>query len=420
MINALFGRARNIMKCRFCNTLSNLTFANLGLSPLSNSYLKVDQLNQGEIFYPLHAWVCPSCKLVQLEEFECAENIFNDEYAYFSSYSSSWLSHARSYSEEMIARFGLNTASQVVEIASNDGYLLQNFVNAGIPSLGVEPAGNTAEVAIKKGIPTWVKFFGVTTSQELVAAGHAADLLLGNNVLAHVPDINDFVGGLKVALKPGGRITMEFPHLLNLIRYNQFDTIYHEHFSYLSLLTVERIFAHHGLALFDVEELKTHGGSLRIFAQHANGPHAVQQNLDVVRQKELTIGLDELKIYAGFAAQVGETKRALIKFLMEAKDKGLRVVGYGAPAKGNTLLNYCGVRTDLIEFTVDASPHKQDTWLPGTRIPVYAPEKIRETKPDFVLILPWNLKDEIILEHGYIREWGGQFVVPIPKVDFLT
>jgi hypothetical protein len=407
------------MKCRFCNTPSNLTFANLGLSPLSNSFVKVDQLNQGEFFYPLHAWVCISCKLVQLEEFELTENIFNEEYAYFSSYSSSWLAHARQYSEEMTARFELSPVNKVIEIASNDGYLLQNFVANGIPSLGVEPTSNTADVAIKRGIPTWVKFFGVTTAHELVAAGHAADLLLGNNVLAHVPDINDFVGGLKVALKPGGRITMEFPHLLNLIRNNQFDTIYHEHFSYLSLLVVERIFTHHGLELFDVQELTTHGGSLRIYAQHINGPHEVQPNLNVVRQKEIVYGLNDLDIYAGFATQVDATRRNLIKFLIEAKERGLRVVGYGAPAKGNTLLNYCGVRTDLIEFTVDASPHKQGTWLPGTRIPVFAPEKIRETKPDFVLILPWNLKDEIVSEHGYIREWGAQFVVPIPQVEFV-
>ncbi|MCG9083917.1 class I SAM-dependent methyltransferase [Laribacter hongkongensis] len=406
--------------CRFCHTPLAHTFADLGLSPLSNSYVKAERLNQGEMFYPLHAWVCPSCKLVQLEEFERAENIFNDEYAYFSSYSSSWLAHARQYSEAMTARFGLNAASQVVEIASNDGYLLQNFVAAGIPALGVEPTGNTAEVAISKGIPTWVKFFGVATAHKLVAAGYAADLLLGNNVLAHVPDINDFVGGLKVALKPGGVITMEFPHLLNLIRHNQFDTIYHEHFSYLSLLAVERIFAHHGLALFDVQERPTHGGSLRIFAQHANGPHATQPGLQAVRDKEAADGLDELDIYARFAAQVDETKRALLRFLIDAKEQGLRVAGYGAPAKGNTLLNYCGVRTDLIDFTVDASPHKQGTWLPGTRIPVYAPEKLREAKPDVVLILPWNLKDEIVAAHSYIGEWGGRFAVPIPRVEFVA
>lgn len=408
------------MKCRFCNTQLHQTFADLGLSPLSNSYVKPDRLNQGEMFYPLHVQVCPDCKLVQLEEFELASNIFNNEYAYFSSYSSSWLLHAREYSKTMTARFALNVSSQVVEIASNDGYLLQNFVAAGIPVLGVEPSGNTASVAIDKGIPTWVKFFGVATAHELVATGHAADLLLGNNVLAHVPDINDFVGGLKVALKPTGAVTMEFPHLLNLIRFNQFDTIYHEHFSYLSLHAVERIFSHHGLAIFDVEELPTHGGSLRIFAQHIDGPHALASGLTAMREKETAAGLSELATYANYSAQVDETKRALLRFLIEAKEQGLRIAGYGAPAKGNTLLNYCGVRTDLIEFTVDASPHKQGTWLPGTRIPVYAPEKLLEAKPDIVLILPWNLKDEIVTAHAYISEWGGRFAVPIPRVEFIT
>jgi C-methyltransferase C-terminal domain/Putative zinc binding domain/Methyltransferase domain len=409
-----------MMKCRFCNTTLSLTFADLGLSPLSNSYVKAEQLNQGETFYPLHAWICENCKLVQLEEFELAENIFNEEYAYFSSYSQSWLEHANKYCAVMTDRFGLNTNSQTVEIASNDGYLLQYFHAAGIPALGVEPSSNTAEVATSKGIPTWVKFFGTATAHELVATGHAADLLLGNNVLAHVPDINDFVGGLKVALKPRGVITMEFPHLLNLISHNQFDTIYHEHFSYLSLLAVERIFAHHDLNLFDVEELPTHGGSLRIFAQHAGGPHAIQPGVQAVRDKEYLGRLGSLETYTDFAQQVDKSKRALLRFLIDAREKGLRVAGYGAPAKGNTLLNYCGVRTDLIDFTVDSSPHKQGTWLPGTRIPVYAPDKLRETRPDIVLILPWNLKEEIVAAHSYIREWGGRFAVPIPSVEFLT
>jgi SAM-dependent methyltransferase len=396
------------------------TFADLGLSPLSNSYVPAQRLHQGEMFYPLHAWVCPSCKLVQLEEFERVEHIFNDEYAYFSSYSSTWLAHAQRYCQDMTARLGLNAQSQVVEIASNDGYLLQHFVAAGIPALGIEPTGNTAEVALGKGIPTWVKFFGQATAHELVAADHAADLLLGNNVLAHVPDLNDFVGGLKVALKPHGVITMEFPHLLNLMRDHQFDTIYHEHFSYLSLLAVERIFAHHGLALFDVEELPTHGGSLRIYAQHINGPHSTQPALAALREKEATAGLHNIETYTNFALKPSEIKRKLLQFLTAAKAQGWRVVGYGAPAKGNTLLNYCGVRTDLIDFTVDASPHKQGTWLPGSRIPVYAPEKLREVRPDVVLILPWNLKDEIVAAHGYIREWGGRFAVPIPRVEWLA
>ena len=406
--------------CRSCNAPLVHTLVNLGLSPLSNAYVKEESLGKGEMFYPLHVRVCHECWLVQLEEFERAENIFNDEYAYFSSYSSSWLAHARQYSEAMIVRFGLDAASQVVEIASNDGYLLQNFVSTGIPALGVEPSGNTAEVAMRKDIPTWVKFFGIATAHELVAAGHAADLLLGNNVLAHVPDINDFVGGLKVALKQSGVITMEFPHLLNLIRHNQFDTIYHEHFSYLSLLAVEHLFNRHGLSLFDVQELPTHGGSLRIFAQHMQGPHAVQPGLQAMREKEAAAGLGILATYARFSARVNETKRALLSFLIEAKEQGLRVAGYGAPAKGNTLLNYCGVRTDLIHFTVDASPHKQGTWLPGTRIPVYAPERLTEAKPDIVLILPWNLQEEIVAAHGYIREWGGRFAVPVPHVEFVA
>ncbi len=408
------------MDCRFCHTPVTQTFADLGLAPLSNSYVKFELLNQGEFFYPLHARVCPECKLVQLEEFELPENIFNHEYPYFSSYSSSWLAHSHNYCEMVTARFALNGSSQVVEIASNDGYLLENFVKKGIPALGVEPTANTAAVALDKGISTWVKFFGVTTAHELVNAGNTADLLIGNNVLAHVPDINDFVGGLKIALKPCGVVTMEFPHLLNLIRYNQFDTIYHEHFSYLSLLVVERIFAKHGLALFDVQEVPTHGGSLRIFAQHANGPHATHPGLRTVREKETANNLDDIKIYSRFAAHVNRTKYALLHFLIQAKEQGLRVASYGAPAKGNTLLNYCGVRNDLIEFTVDASIHKQGTWLPGSRIPVYAPEALRETKPDVVLILPWNLKNEIVAEHGYISEWGGRFAVPIPTVKFVS
>lgn len=417
----LAGRnKRDIMKCRFCDSVLTQTFADLGLSPLSNSYVKPERLNQGELFYPLHVWVCSDCKLVQLAEFEQAKNIFNDQYAYFSSYSSSWLMHARQYCEMTTSRFGLNANSHVVEIASNDGYLLQNFRAACIPVLGVEPAANTAAVAIEKGVPTLVKFFGAQTAHELVGAGKAADLLIGNNVLAHVPDINDFVKGIQIVLKPHGVVTMEFPHVLNLIHFNQFDTIYHEHFSYLSLLVVERIFNRYELAIFDVEELSTHGGSLRIFAQHIDGPHKIAPGLAKVRAKESVAALDQLITYADFSAQINKVKRALLSFLIGAKEQGLSVVGYGAPAKGNTLLNYCGVSTDLIDFTVDSSPHKQGVWLPGTRIPVYAPEKLREVKPDIILILPWNLKDEIVATHSYIREWGGRFVVPIPKVEFIS
>lgn len=406
--------------CRFCHSPLTHSFVDLGLSPLSNAYVSAAHLHQGEMFYPLHVWVCADCKLVQSEAFEHAAHIFNDDYAYFSSYSSTWLAHAHAYCLAMTTRLGLGPHSQVVEIGSNDGYLLQHFVAAGIPALGVEPSGNTAQVALDRGIPTWPRFFGLSTAHALVAAGHGADLLVGNNVLAHVPDLNDFVSGLPIALRPHGVLTMEFPHLLRLMREGQFDTMYHEHFSYLSLLAVERIFHRHGLRLFDVEELPTHGGSLRIYAQHTHGPHPLQPGLQAVRDQEQAAGLDTLASYAPFAASVEKTKYDLLQFLMTAKAQGLRVVGYGAPAKGNTLLNYCGVRPDLLAFTVDASPHKQGRWLPGSRIPIYAPDKLREARPDVVLILPWNLKDEIMAAHAYIHDWGGRFAVPIPQVAFVS
>lgn len=407
------------MNCRHCDSPLSHIFADLGTAPLSNSYLNCEQLNRGEVFYPLLVWVCSECMLVQLDEFESAENIFNNEYAYFSSYSSSWLEHARSYSEMAIKRFNLNGDSLVVEVASNDGYLLKNFVKAEIPVLGIEPTSNTAEVAINQGIPTWVKFFGVETAEQMKSAGYSADLLLGNNVLAHVPDINDFVAGLSLVLKPGGVITMEFPHILNLINQNQFDTIYHEHFSYLSLIAVEKIFALQGLAIFDVEELSTHGGSLRIFAQHISGPYDVGSNLQAVRNKEVVAGLNQVSTYTNFQDKINKVKHSVLTFLLDAKKKGLTVAGYGAPAKGNTMLNFCGIRPDLIEFTVDISPHKQGTWLPGSRIPVFNPKKLREIKPDIVLILPWNLRDEVAASHGYIKEWGGRFAVCIPNIEYL-
>ena len=405
--------------CRFCGSPLSLSFADLGMSPLSNAYLKPEQINRMEPFYPLHAWVCESCYLVQLEEFESPEHIFSD-YAYFSSFSDSWLDHARRYTEQVARRFNLGTSSLVVEIASNDGYLLQYFVSRGVPVLGIEPAANVAVEAERKGVPTLVKFFGTSTARELAAAGRQADLLLGNNVLAHVPDLNDFVAGMAILLKPGGVITMEFPHLLKLMQENQFDTIYHEHFSYFSFLVVERVFAAHGLILFDVEEIPTHGGSLRIFAKHAaNKALPVGERVSALRRREQEAGLDHADAYRAFAEQVKATKRALLRFLIEANEAGKRVVGYGAPAKGNTLLNYCGVRNDLLEYTVDLSPHKQGHFLPGTHIPVYAPEKIRETRPDYVLILPWNLKDEIVQQMADVRSWGGRFVVPIPEVRVL-
>jgi SAM-dependent methyltransferase len=363
--------------------------------------------------------VCAECFLVQLPAVQTAEHIFSD-YAYFSSYSDSWLRHAKAYVEKMIGRFGYGGSSQVVEIASNDGYLLQYFKERGVPVLGVEPAANVAEVAAAAGIPTVVKFFGTRTAEELAAAGKKADLLLGNNVLAHVPDLNDFVAGMKVLLKPGGVITMEFPHLMRLMAENQFDTIYHEHFSYFSFSTVERVFASHGLTLFDVEELPTHGGSLRIYGRHADDDgKPVSERAVELRAREEGAGFGRLEHYLAFGEQVKETKRKLLTFLIDAKRRGKSIVGYGAPAKGNTLLNYCGVRSDFIDYTVDRSPHKQGHFLPGTHIPIHDPERIRETKPDYVLILPWNLKDEVMQKAGYVREWGGQFVIPIPEVTVL-
>jgi len=403
--------------CRFCSTPLTHTFCDLGMSPLSNSYIAADELQAEEQFYPLHAYVCGACFLVQLDEFASPQEIFSD-YAYFSSFSDSWLEHCKDYTQLMQSRLGLDESSLVVEIASNDGYLLQYFVDAGIPVLGVEPAANVAAAAEDKGIPTIVKFFGTETARELVDAGQQADLLLGNNVLAHVPDINDFVAGMAIALKPGGVITMEFPHLLQLIQNNQFDTIYHEHFSYLSLLSVEQIFARHGLQVFDVDEIPTHGGSLRIYARLADN-EPVSDNIIALRKKEADGRLSNLDTYAAFGEKAQEIKRSLLDFLSAAKREGKRVAAYGAPAKGNTLLNYCGVRQEFIDFTVDRNPAKQNRFLPGTHLPVYAPEKLSDTKPDYVLILPWNIKDEIMDKMQHIRDWGGKFVVPIPKVEVL-
>lgn len=392
------------------------TFVDLGMSPLANSYIKPDQLNRMEPFYPLHAYVCARCFLVQLEQFATAHDIFAD-YAYFSSFSDSWLAHAKAYVDLIAGRFALGPQSKVVEIASNDGYLLQYFVARGVPVLGVEPAANVAAVATQKGINTTVAFFGEQTATKLSAEGWGADLIIGNNVLAHVPELNDFVKGLKVLLKPTGLITMEFPHLLQLIEQNQFDTIYHEHFSYFSFLAVEQVFARHGMKLFDVEEIPTHGGSLRIYACHEQdaskpiGPRARE-----LKSREAAAGFGRLDHYQSFRPQVEATKRTLLSFLIAARQDGKRVVGYGAPAKGNTLLNYCGVRTDLLDYTVDRSPHKQGHFLPGVHIPIHDPEQIRRTRPDYVLILPWNIREEVMDKMSYIREWGGKFVVPIPEV----
>jgi 2-polyprenyl-3-methyl-5-hydroxy-6-metoxy-1,4-benzoquinol methylase len=402
--------------CRFCYSKLQHTFVDLGMSPLANSYLKPAQLFQMERFYPLHVYVCEHCFLVQLEEFESPEHIFSD-YAYFSSYSDTWLLHAKAYSDMMAARFSVNDKSHVVEIASNDGYLLQFFVEKGIPVLGIEPAANVAEAATAKGIPTLTAFFDQALARQLASQGLRADLLVGNNVLAHVPDLNDFVQGMKILLAPQGVITIEFPHLMRLMAENQFDTIYHEHFSYFSLITVEKIFAQHGLTLFDVEELSTHGGSLRIYARHTEDASIpVGPRVTALKSREVVAGFARLEHYLSFADMVKEAKREILAFLIAAKRERKAIVGYGAPAKGNTFLNYCGMRTDFIDYTVDRSPHKQGCFLPGTHIPIYHPEKIKETKPDYLLILPWNLKDEIMEQLSLIRAWRGQFVVAIPEV----
>lgn len=406
-------------RCRFCDSILEHTFVNLGKSPLCESFLAAEQLNVMEPFYPLHVYVCAECFLVQLQEYVTGEKIFT-EYAYFSSYSDSWLDHARRYTDKMIGELALSPDSQVIEVASNDGYLLQYFVERGVPSLGIEPAANVAKVATDKGVPTRVDFFGASLAEELKRDGMQADLLLGNNVLAQVNDINDFVAGLAIALKPRGVITIEFPHLMQLVEQCQFDTIYHEHFSYFSFVAAERIFAAHGLVLFDVEELPTHGGSLRIYARHAgDDSKPVTDRATALRQREVDVGLLSLDYYASFARRVEMVKRDLLEFLVDAKRRGRRIVGYGAPGKGNTLLNYCGIRTDFLEFTVDRSPYKQGKFLPGTEIPIKHPDAIREARPDYVLILPWNLKDEIAEQLAYVRDWGGRLVVPIPRVEVL-
>jgi len=403
-------------RCRYCGRPLEHTFVDLGMSPLANSYLKPEQLHQMEPYYPLCVYVCDSCYLVQLPEFQSPEHIFSD-YAYFSSYSESWLQHAKEYTGLMIDRFGFGPRNHIVEIASNDGYLLQYFKERGIPVLGIEPAKNVASAAQEAGIPTLVKFFGTQTALDLVAAGERADLLIGNNVLAHVPVINDFVRGMKVFLNPRGIITMEFPHLMRLIAENQFDTIYHEHFSYFSFMSVTAIFAAHGLVIFDVEELPTHGGSLRIYACHAEDTsRSVSGRVSDLLEREQTAGFAKLEYYVSFGERVKETKFNILNFMIQAKKEGKNIAGYGAPAKGNTLLNFCGIRTDFIDYTVDRSPHKQGHFLPGTHIPIYAPEKVNESKPDYVVILPWNLKEEIMEQMSHIRGWGGKFVVLIPEM----
>jgi 2-polyprenyl-3-methyl-5-hydroxy-6-metoxy-1,4-benzoquinol methylase len=408
-----------INQCRFCEKPLKYTFAHLGMSPLSNSYLTEEKLLHMEPFYPLNVYVCEQCFLVQLPEFESPAHIFKD-YAYFSSFSETWLKHVRDYVEQMTTRFGFDSASQIIEIGSNDGYLLQYFVKNGISALGIEPAENVARVANEAGIPTLTKFFSQKTAKELLSQGKRADLIIANNVLAQVPTLTDFVAGMKTLLKPYGIITIEFPHLLHLINENQFDTIYHEHFSYFSFITTEKILAQYGLIIFDVDELTTHGGSLRIYATHAeNTTESKTKSVDELRKKEHEAGLNQLKHYLVFNQKIEQTKRKLLEFLIGIKNRGKSISGYGAPAKGNTLLNYCGIRSDFIDYTVDRSPHKQGQFLPGSHIPIYHPDKIRETKPDYVLILPWNLKDEIMEQMKYIRGWEGKFIVPIPEVQVL-
>lgn len=409
-----------MMHCRFCKSELQHVFIDLSNSPASNSFLSKEQLNEPEVFYPLKVYTCQQCFLVQVDEYKKSDAIFNSEYVYFSSYSASWLQHAKTYAELMTQRFGLNTTSKVIEIASNDGYLLQYFHQNNIPVLGIEPTANTAEVAIKKGIETVVDFFGVRLAKTLASQNIKADLLLGNNVLAHVPDIVDFVAGMKIVLAPQGIITMEFPHLMQLVENNQFDTIYHEHFSYLSLYTVRQIFTSQGLEIFDVDELPTHGGSLRIYGKHTEDQSKpIADAVDALLKKEQEKGINGMQYYNNFQEKALQVKLELMEFLVEQKKAGKTVAAYGAAAKGNTLLNYCGVKSDLIDYVVDANPHKQNKWLPASHIPVVNETHLKADKPDYVIILPWNLKDEITSQLSYIQEWGGKFVISIPHLQII-
>ena len=406
-------------ECRFCRAPLSRTFVDLGVTPLCQTHITKEQLNAMEPFYPLHAMVCERCLLVQLDQYVSASDIF-EEYAYFSSYSDSWLKHASDYCDMATQRFGLDAKSLVVELASNDGYLLRNFVDKGIPCLGIEPAANVAEVARERGIETLTKFFGTKTAGEVRGTVRPADLIIGNNVLAHVPDLNDFVAGMKILLAQDGVITMEFPHLLRLMDETQFDTIYHEHFSYFSFYSVDQVFRAHGLVIFDVDQIPTHGGSLRIYATHTPSAQALSANIEALSREETAAGLDHIESYLGFQERVNTIKRDLLEFLIGAKRAGKSVVGYGAPGKGNTLLNYCGIGTDFLDYTVDRNPYKQGKYTPGSRIPIRDPARIRKTKPDYLLILPWNLKKEIVSAHAYVGEWGAQFVVPIPRLETVA
>ena len=408
------------MLCRFCNTELTHIFIDLISSPASNSFLTKEQLNEPEVFFPLKVYTCHNCFLVQIDEYKKSGDIFDDKYVYFSSFSTSWLAHAKKYTEKMIDRFGFGTQSQVIEIASNDGYLLQYFQQKNIPVLGIEPTANTAKVAESKGIKSITEFFGTDLAKRLAAKGVKADLLLGNNVLAHVPDIVDFVKGMKLILKNDGVITMEFPHLMQLIDNNQFDTIYHEHFSYLSFSTVRNIFAAQGLELFDVEEIPTHGGSLRIYGKHeGDDSKLISENVSILLEKEIEKGINNLSYYKGFQKKALNVKLAFNDFLIQQKKLDKKVAGYGAAAKGNTLLNYCGIKNDQVEYVVDANPQKQNKWLPASHIPVVSEPFLQKSKPDYVIIFPWNLKDEIVAQLSYIKDWGGKFVVPIPELEII-
>ncbi len=408
------------MLCRFCKTPLHHEFIDLFNAPASNSFLTKEQLNEPETFYPLKVFVCDNCFLVQVDEYKKSDAIFDSNYAYFSSYSTTWLAHSKKYTEMAVQRFRLGKDSLAVEIASNDGYLLQYFREKGVPVLGIEPTENTAEAARQKGVETITKFFGSALARELAGRGLRADLLLGNNVLAHVPDIVDFVAGMKALLKPDGVITMEFPHLMQLVDNNQFDTIYHEHFSYLSFYVVERIFADQGLSLFDVEEIPTHGGSLRIFGRHKeNEALPVTTNVGALRAVEKAKGIDSLDYYRDFQRRAFSVKQRLLQFLIDASQEGRTVAAYGAAAKGNTLLNYAGVKADLISFVSDANPTKQNKYLPASHIPVVSEQRIRDDHPDYVIILPWNIRDEIRKQLDYIRDWGGSFVVFIPRFEIF-
>jgi len=411
---------RHEHQCRHCGADLDLVLADLGSTPISNDFLKPESVLRGEPYYPLRVFVCRDCRLAQLQDFFQSSDLFREDYTYFSSFSTSWLEHAKRYASDMTSRFAINSSSQVIEIASNDGYLLQYFKESGAKVLGVEPSQSVANVAInEKGIDTLVEFFGEETARAMTRRGIHADLMAANNVFAHVPDVNDFAKGFAVLLKPRGVATFEFPHLLNLIELSQFDTIYHEHFSYLSLLAAERIFDKAGLRVFDVEELPTHGGSLRLFVCHANDPRTDEPRLLSIRRKEKAAGLDDDNIYLSFAESVRKTKLDLLALLTDLKSQGKSIAAYGAPAKGNTLLNYCGVGQDILDFTTDRSPHKQGMFLPGTRLEIRAPEAIEEAKPDYVLILPWNLQDEIIDQMRHIRSWGGKFIIPVPSATII-